>query len=149
MLTAPRLHYRVRACPPSTRHVGPPPVDGLRLPHLIGGERALRQTRIAEADFNFDDAVATNAGANGKRHAAEGELEIGDLQPLRPDRDLAVGREPRGPPGSHHSRTRTRRRTRRTTPCRGGGRVGTRTSEPTGADSCEASPNSGMMAAPL
>jgi len=48
-------------CPSVTRPAKPRAGGGLRLPHLIGGERALRQTRIAEADFNFDDAVATNA----------------------------------------------------------------------------------------
>ena len=69
---------------------------GLSLPHLIGGEGALRQARIAEADLNFDDAVATNARTHGKRQAMEDELEIRDLQSLRSDGDLAIGGEPRG-----------------------------------------------------
>jgi hypothetical protein len=69
---------------------------GLSLPHLIGSEGALRQARVAEADLNFDHAVATNARTHGKRQATEGELEIRDLQPLRSDGDLAIGGEPRG-----------------------------------------------------
>jgi hypothetical protein len=74
----------------------PRPGRGLSLPHLIGGESALRQTRVAKADLNFDDAVATNARAYGKRQAMEGELEIGDLQSFRSYGDLSVGSEPRG-----------------------------------------------------
>jgi hypothetical protein len=74
----------------------PRPGRDLSLPHLIGGEGALRQARVAKADLNFDDAVATNARAYGKRQAMEDELEIGDLQPFRRHRDLSVGSEPRG-----------------------------------------------------
>jgi hypothetical protein len=66
------------------------------LPHLIGGEGALWQARVAKADLNFDDAVTTNARAYGKRQAMEDELEIRDLQPFRSDGDLSVGSEPRG-----------------------------------------------------
>ena len=69
---------------------------GLSLPHLIGSEGALRQARVAKADLNFDDAVATNARTYGKRQAMEDELEIRDLQPFRSDGDLAIGSEPRG-----------------------------------------------------
>jgi hypothetical protein len=69
---------------------------GLSLPHLIGGEGAFRQARVAKADLNFDDAVATNARTHGKRQAMEGELEIGDLQSFRSYGDLSVGSEPRG-----------------------------------------------------
>ena len=69
---------------------------GLSLPHLIGSEGALRQARVAKADLNFDDAVATNARAYGKRQAMEDELEIGDLESFRSDGDLSVGSEPRG-----------------------------------------------------
>jgi hypothetical protein len=76
-------------CEPSTGR-------GLSLPHLIGGESALRQTWVAKADLNFDHAVATNARTHGKRQAMEGELEIGDLQSLRSDIDLAIRSEPRG-----------------------------------------------------
>ena len=67
---------------------------GLSLPHLIGGEGALWQARVAEADLNFDDAVTTDPGTHGKRQAMEDELEMRDLQPFRRHRDLAVGREP-------------------------------------------------------
>jgi hypothetical protein len=34
------------------------PGDGLSLPHLIGGEGALWQARVAKADLNFDDAAS-------------------------------------------------------------------------------------------
>src|SRR5208282_72845 len=69
---------------------------GFSLPHLIGGEGAFRQARVAQADLNFDHAVATNTRANGKRQAVEDELEIRDLQPFCRHRDLPVGREPGG-----------------------------------------------------
>ena len=73
---------RRRACASAQRSVGPrgPAVAwggkprtgrGRSLPHLLGGERALRQAGVAKADLNFDDAVVTNARANGKRHAME------------------------------------------------------------------------------
>jgi hypothetical protein len=65
-------------------------------PHLIGGERAFRQARVAKADLTLDDAVATNARTYGKRQAMEDELEIRDLQSFRRHSDLAVGSEPRG-----------------------------------------------------
>lgn len=69
---------------------------GLSLPHLIGGEGALWQARVAEADLNFGDAVATNARANGKGQAVEDKLEIRDLQPFRRHRYFALGRKPGG-----------------------------------------------------
>ena len=39
---------------------------GLGLPHLIGGEGALRQARIAKAGLNFDDAAASNSQSYGQ-----------------------------------------------------------------------------------
>jgi hypothetical protein len=34
---------------------------GLCLAHLLGGEDALGETRVAEADFDLDNAVAPDA----------------------------------------------------------------------------------------
>ena len=66
---------------------------GLRLAHLRGGEDALRETRVAEADLDLNNAVPPDARAHGERQLAEDELEMRDLQPLRRQSDLAVGGE--------------------------------------------------------
>jgi hypothetical protein len=74
----------------------PRPGRDLSLPHLIGGEGALRQARVAEADLDFDGAVATNARTDSERQATECDLKIRNLQPFRSHGDFAIGSEPRG-----------------------------------------------------
>jgi hypothetical protein len=64
------------------------PVDGLGFAHLRCREDGLR-----EAWSPFDDAVATDARARGKRQVAKNELEMRDLLTLRRRGDLAVGVE--------------------------------------------------------
>src|SRR5277367_4484512 len=76
--------------PPKPRRAVPCPRGGLGLPQLIGGDGALRKTRITEADLDFGYSVASNARAHGERPAAKDELEMGDFQPLGRKRDLAV-----------------------------------------------------------
>jgi hypothetical protein len=49
----------------------------LGLPHLRGGKRAPRQTRVAEPHFDFDDAVPPDARAHGQRQTTEDELRCG------------------------------------------------------------------------
>ena len=71
----------------------PRPRGGFGLPHLGGGEGAFRPTRVAEPDLDFDDAVAPDARAHGKRQTREDELEMRNLQPLRRKGDLAIGGE--------------------------------------------------------
>jgi hypothetical protein len=66
------------------RRADPRPGRCLGLPHLGGSKGALRQTRVAETHFDFDDGVASHARAHCKREAAEDELQMRDLQPLRP-----------------------------------------------------------------
>ena len=63
---------------------------------MVGSEGALGEARVAQADLDFDDAVATDARAYSKRQFAEGELEIRDLQSFRRNRDLPVGDMPGG-----------------------------------------------------
>jgi hypothetical protein len=58
-------HAHRRSTP---RRAGPRPRGGLGLAHLRGGEGALRQTRVAEPHFDFDDAVAPDARAHSQRH---------------------------------------------------------------------------------
>ena len=84
------MHARRPAAMPCA---APRPRGGLGLPHLGGGEGAFRQTRVAEPDLDFDDAVAPDARAHGKRQTTEDELEMRNLQPLRRQGDLAVGGE--------------------------------------------------------
>ena len=85
------LHYRTR----TSRRCGPActPVGGISFAHLRCREDALRQARVADFHLNFDDAVATDARAHGKRQVAKNELEIRDLKTLRGQGDLAVGGE--------------------------------------------------------
>ena len=71
----------------------PRPRSDLGLPHLRGGEGALRQPRVAEPHLDFDDAVAADARAHGKGQTAEEELQMRNLQPLRCQGYLAVGSE--------------------------------------------------------
>jgi hypothetical protein len=81
-----------RACRSAgTRLLRPRLGRGDGLPDLGGGEGARRQTRIAEADFDLDDAIAPNARADGERQIEEDELEMRDLQPLRRNGDFPVG----------------------------------------------------------
>ncbi len=74
-------------CEPRTRR-------GLAFAQLRGRESGLGQARVAHADLNLDDSVATNTRAHGKRQSMEDELEMSDLQTFGRDRDFAVGREP-------------------------------------------------------
>ncbi|MGI8839537.1 MAG: hypothetical protein ACR2F8_01930 [Caulobacteraceae bacterium] len=67
------------------------------LTHLGGGEDTGRQARIAKAHLDFDDAVAPHPRADGERRLAEYELEVGDLQPLGRQGDLAIGGQRRRP----------------------------------------------------
>lgn len=68
---------------------------GNGLADLRGRERARRQSGIAEADFDLDDAVPPHSRADGERQLEESELEMRDLQALRRDGDLAIGGETR------------------------------------------------------
>lgn len=83
-------HVHRRSTP---RRADPRPRGGLSLPHLRGGEGALRQTWVAEPHFDFDDAVTPDARTHSQRQATEDELEMCNLQPLRRQGDLAVGGE--------------------------------------------------------
>jgi hypothetical protein len=83
-------HAHRRSTP---RRAIPRPRGGLGLPHLRGGKRAPRQTRVAEPHFDFDDSVAPDARAHGQRQTAEDELKMRHLQPLRRQGDLAIGGE--------------------------------------------------------
>ena len=69
----------------------PRPRSGLGLPHLRGGEGALRETRVAEPHLDFNDPVAPDTRAHGQRQTAKYKLEMRNLQPLRRQGDLAVG----------------------------------------------------------
>ena len=61
------------------------------MPNLSGGEGARRQTRIAEADLNLDNAVTANTRAHGKGQIEEGELEMRNFQSLRCNSDFPIG----------------------------------------------------------
>ena len=73
------------------RDLRPCPASFCGLPDLRGGEGAGRESRIAETNLDFDDAVSPHPRAHGERQLEEGELEMGDLQSLRRDGDLAIG----------------------------------------------------------
>ena len=91
--TRPWQDINARALPDGTPCAAPRPRAGFGLPHLRGGEGAFRPTPVAEPDLDFDDAVAPDARAHGKRQATEDELEMRNLQPLRRKGDLAIGGE--------------------------------------------------------
>src|ERR1700678_791209 len=66
---------------------------GLGLTQLRGGESAPWELRVADADLDLDDAITPDAGAHGEGELSEDELQMGDLEPLGRERDLAVGGE--------------------------------------------------------
>jgi hypothetical protein len=90
-----RLWQQINARAPAVHAAPrrPAPGGGLGLPHLLGGEGALRQTRVAEPHLDFDDAVPPDARAHGQRQTTEDELEMRDLQALRRQGDLAISGE--------------------------------------------------------
>jgi hypothetical protein len=59
---------------------------------LRGGKGGFRQARVADADLDLDDPVATDTRAHGKRQTVKDELEMSDLQTFGRDRDFAVCR---------------------------------------------------------
>ena len=74
-----------------TRTLRPRLGRGHGLPDLGGCEGSRRQTRITEADLDFDNAVAADPRTHGQRQVEECELEMRDLQPLRRDSDFPIG----------------------------------------------------------